>query len=245
MNVFTAAILGVVQGLTEFFPVSSSGHLVLVQSLIPGFKQPGVLFDVVLHGGTLLAVLLYFRNKIFKLDFNYYSLLVIGTIPAVIIGLLFNDQIETLFTSARLVGLALLVSGIFNYFTDKAKKTKEKLSIKDSIIIGTFQAFAIIPGISRSGSTIFGATKIGLEKIKAAEFSFLLSVPAVAGAVVLEVYKYGFDLAHSTSLYIIGFFGAFISGYFAISWVMKLLAEKKFKLFAVYCIILGVLAILI
>lgn len=245
MNIVTAAFLGIVQGLTEFFPVSSSGHLVLVQTLIPTFQQPGVLFDVVLHGGTLFAVLAYFRKKIFKLSINYYLLLVVGTIPAVIIGLLFNSAIENLFTDAVLVGGALLISALFNYLTDKNKPKKEKITFKDSIIIGTFQALAIIPGVSRSGSTIFGGTKLGIPKIKAAEFSFLLSVPAVAGAVVLETYKYGFDLAHGMSFYIVGFIAAFISGYFAISAVLKLLAEKKFKIFAIYCLILGFLAFFI
>lgn len=170
MNVLSAAILGVVQGLTEFLPVSSSGHLVLAQSLIPGFKQPGIVFDVILHLGTLLAVLYYFRSKILKISLKYLVFLAVGTIPAVIVGFLFKKQLEGLFDSLKYVGFALIVSGLINLFTHKAQIGKSLLDYKKSFLIGIAQAVAIIPGISRSGSTIFAGIKQGIKPEEAVEF---------------------------------------------------------------------------
>ena len=243
MNIVWAVVLGALQGLTEFLPISSSGHLVLVQSLIPGFSQPGVLFDVTLHFGTLLAVLFFFRKKIMKLSRKYVFYIAIATIPAVIFGFILRDTVKLLFLSIPIVGLALVFTGLVNFLIDKSKDGEEKLNLKKSIFIGIAQAFSIIPGISRSGFTIFSGVKSGLSSKDAAEFSFLLSVPAVLGANLLEiVLNIGQKIEYGS--YFAGFFTAFIFGVFAIRIVLKFLEEKKFKVFAFYCLVLGVLTLL-
>jgi undecaprenyl-diphosphatase len=245
VNIFYVILLGVVQGLAEFLPISSSGHLVILQSLLPGFKQPGILFDVILHFGTLLAVLLYFRKKLLSyLNIKYLLLLVIGTLPAVVVGLLFKDQVEMLFKSVKLVGGALLVTGVFNLMTDRFKISKDQLSNGNALVVGLMQAFAIIPGVSRSGSTIFASSWQGVNKKVGAEFSFLLSIPAVLGANILEIMSNGSAFEGSLTLYLAGFITALISGYLAINLVFKIISLKKFEYFAYYCFLLGIVTIL-
>lgn len=245
MNLIQAGLLGILQGLTEFLPISSSGHLVIAQSVMPVFTQPGILFDVVLHAGTLLAVLLYFKKTLISLDKNYLILLIVGSIPAAFLGLLFADLIEGLFSLTSVVGVALLITSLANYLTDKAKGKKSNLGITQSIFIGVAQAVAIIPGISRSGLTIFTATKMGIERKKAAEFSFLLSIPAIFGASFLQLIKYHADIRVNFAVYLIGFIFSSLVGYIAISIVLKLLLSKKFVYFAVYCGVIGVLTLLL
>ncbi len=243
MNLISSIFLGILQGLTEFLPVSSSGHLVIAQNLIPGFTQEGVLFDVILHAGTVLAVLYYFRKTLLRLTSKYLLLLLIGTIPAGLVGVLLGSSIEKLFDGVYLVGLALLFTAVLNFLTDKAKTESKKISIKNSILIGMAQALAIIPGISRSGSTIFAGTSLGIKRKEAAQFSFLLSVPAIVGANAVQFYKYGLSGTESIILYIAGFIAAFISGVIAINFVLKFLLGGKFKLFAYYCVVLGILVL--
>jgi len=243
MNILQAGILGIVQGLTEFLPVSSSGHLVLVQSFIPNFSQPGVLFDAYLHFGTLLAVLVYYFKRIFKLDFIYIKILVLASIPAVVVGFLLKDHIDVIFQNTKLVGVALLLSGIMNIKTDSNKEISDRITVKSGFLVGLFQAFAILPGLSRSGSTIFAGTLSGIKREKAAEFSFLLSVPAVAGANVLEIVKSGGGAILGPS-YIVGIICAFLTGTVCIKLLLNILGNKKFKYFGYYCIIIGVAAIL-
>lgn len=235
--------MGILQGFTEFLPVSSSGHLVIAQSMLPGFSQPGVLFDVFLHAGTLVATVFYFRKKLFSLSKRYFKLLVIGTIPAVIIGALFSFSIEKLFVSARIVGFALLVTGLMNYLTDKTRSQNKKISGKGAGLVGLAQAMAIIPGISRSGATIFMGSKLGMKKEKAAEFSFILSIPAILGANLLQLYYHRSFVDQGTLFYLVGFLGAFLAGYLAIDVVIRLLRQGKFIIFAWYTIILGLLVI--
>ena len=244
MNTFYAAILGAVQGLTEFLPISSSGHLVIAQHLVPGFAQPGVLFDVVLHAGTLGAVLFYFRKKIISMNYKYMMLIIIGTIPAVVIGLLFQDQIESIFSNLKLVGIALLVTGVMNYLVDRLKTSKSMPSGLDAFVIGLGQAFAIVPGISRSGTTIFVATTRRLKREEAAEFSFLLSIPAILGAIALQILKYHNGAINIPS-YAAGFIAAFIFGVISIKLLLNLLKSKKLIYFAIYCLILGSLVLII
>ncbi|MBU0998385.1 undecaprenyl-diphosphate phosphatase [Patescibacteria group bacterium] len=243
MDYIWSLVLGVLQGFTEFLPISSSGHLVLVQSLIPSFRQPGVLFDVCLHFGTLFAVLFFFRKKLFKLSFKYILYIVVATIPAVIVGYILKDSISSLFSSVGIVGVALVITGLLNFLTSKQKEEEKSLDYKKSLFIGLMQAFAIVPGISRSGSTIFAGTKSGLSSKDAAEFSFLMSVPAIIGANILEVYSnWGESINYIT--YFIGFLAAFISGVLAIKIVLKFLEDKKFKVFAFYCLVLGIITLL-
>lgn len=245
MNIAQAAFLGILQGLTEFLPISSSGHLVIAQNLMSDFSQPGVLFDVTLHAGTLLAVCIYFRKTLLSLDKKYITLLFIGSVPALVVGLLFQDFFELLFSGTFVVGIALLVTSSVNYFTDKAKKKKNNVSNLDSLLVGIAQAVAIIPGISRSGSTIFVATKLGIDRKKAAEFSFILSLPAIFGASLLQITKYHSDMNGNLVVYSTGLIFAAITGYIAISLVIKILTSRKFVYFAIYCGILGILTLLI
>jgi undecaprenyl-diphosphatase len=245
MDLLSSILLGVLQGLTEFLPVSSSGHLVIAQQLIPNFIQEGVLFDVFLHAGTVLAVLYYFRKSILKLTPKYLLFLLIGTIPAGLVGFFFSTPIEILFANISVVGFALLFTAVLNFMTDRLKVKKQEISIKNSLLIGVAQAIAIIPGVSRSGSTIFAGTSLGLKREKAAEFSFLLSVPAIVGANVLQFFKYGPDGIGNMGIYIAGFLAAFLSGIFAINLVLKFLLSSRFKIFAFYCFLLGVAVLLL
>lgn len=236
-------ILGIIQGLTEFLPVSSSGHLVIFQEILK-FNSPGATFEVVLHLGTMLAVIIYFREKILNISFDHIKLIIIGTIPAVIVGLLFKDQIEALFSSTKIVSFALLITALINFNIDRFSGSKEKLDSIDAIIIGIAQSLAITPGISRSGSTILAARFSKIEAEKAAEFSFLLSIPAIVGANILELSSSGFDTNLGISTFIFGFLASFVSGLVAIKLVIGLLKSRKFKIFGAYCFILGLASLL-
>lgn len=241
MNILSSILLGIIQGLTEFLPVSSSGHLVIVQQMLPNFNQPGMLFDVVLHTGTLFAVVIFYRKVLFKMSREYITALVIASIPAFIAGMFFNGIVEEMFTSVKLVGYMLIITGILNYLTDIKISHKHGSGQSPSLflMVGLAQAFAIIPGISRSGSTIFAGTKLGLNKKKAAEFSFLLSIPAILGANFLEILKLNSRNDINVINYIAGFLTAFVIGYLSIKLVLKALSKSQFKYFAVYCLILG------
>lgn len=243
MNNIWALALGVLQGFTEFLPVSSSGHLVLVQSIIPNFSQPGVLFDVCLHFGTLFAVIFFFWKKIFKLSFKYILYMVVATIPAVFVGFFLKGPIEKLFSSLSVVIFGLIFTGLLNYLTSRQEKGQKNLDYKKSISVGLMQALAIVPGISRSGSTIFAGVKSGLSSKDAAEFSFLISVPAILGANALEIYSNWGEKINYTP-YIIGFVAALVSGIIAIKIVLKVLEQNKFRIFAFYCLALGIIALL-
>jgi len=245
MNIINAIFLGVVQGLTEFLPVSSSGHLVIAQSFFPGFSQPGVLFDVILHLGTSLAILTFFRSRLSNLKPHFIGLIVIGSFPAALIGFIFSDFIESFFSSTTIVGIALFVTAGMNWFTDKSWGRRKYVGRIDAFFVGLMQAFAIIPGISRSGSTIFAATSLGVDRGEAAEFSFLLSIPAVVGASVYQLVKYGGEGNISLAIYVFGFMAAFVSGLVAISLAIRFLTEKRFKIFTFYCLLAGVVALLI
>ncbi|MFC1649516.1 undecaprenyl-diphosphate phosphatase [Patescibacteria group bacterium] len=242
MQVVQAIILGLIQGLTEFLPVSSSGHLVIAQSIL-GFESPGVLFESFLHAGTLLAILFFYRNTIMKLSARYLVLIGLGTIPAAFVGMLLKDHIEVLFNSTLLVGLMLIVTGFINVVIDKQTKDSSNTpSDRESILIGFFQALAIVPGISRSGATIFAARLRGIKKAEAAQFSFLLSVPAIIGANIVQLVGHGGEVSGNFAVLIFGFVSAMISGYLAIKLVLKYLVQSKFRYFGYYAIILGSIA---
>lgn len=239
MEALNAIILGIVQGLTEFLPVSSSGHLVIFQELL-NFNTPGIIMEVILHAGTLLAVLFFYRKELHKLSSEYLTLIAIGTIPAGIIGLLFNNSIESLFQSLTLVAFALIVTGVMNFYSDKQKTSKSGLNPRDALIIGLFQAFAIIPGISRSGATIFSALVLGKERSEAAKFSFLLSVPAILGANILELATFEGSLGIDYMTLIVGLAVSFVVGVFAIKLMVNFVKSRTLKIFAVYTFILGI-----
>lgn len=243
MEFLYAIILGVVQGVTEFLPVSSSGHLVVLGKYLD-IGQPGILFEVILHAGTLFAVVWHFREKLLALRAREIGLIVLGSIPAGIAGILFDGQIEGLFSLTKLVGFAFLVTAYVNFQTDRQSGKRETIDRFDAISIGVVQAMAIIPGISRSGSTIFAGTKMNLSKTRAAEFSFLLFIPAIAGANLVELIKYSGENGFSLGLSVVGFIAAFISGLLAIKFLMTMLVNRNLKIFSYYLVVVGVITIL-
>jgi undecaprenyl-diphosphatase len=247
-------LLGAIQGLTEFLPVSSSGHLAVAQHFIPGFHQPGVLFDLVLHLGTLLAVLIYFRTEVMLLARGFISLksgvwgrrltmlLVLGTIPAVVVGLTLGNLVEKSFTELSVVGVGLLVTGalvLLSRRLSRGSRTLEQVSAADALTVGLLQSAALVPGISRSGSTIVAGLARGLSREAAARFSFLLSIPAILGATVYEIPNASSVPGEAVMSYVTGFITAFIVGYMAIAIVLRCLANERFHLFGYYCVAVG------
>lgn len=238
-----AIFLGVLQGLTEFIPVSSSGHLVIAQSFIPGFSQPGVLFDAVLHGGTTLAVIWYFWERIVRLDRKALWLILVGTVPAGLTGVLFGGALEGLFTNVRAVGAALILTGAMNWAVDRKynkQHTTKQMSWMEALVVGVFQALAIIPGISRSGATIFAGVAQGIKREDAAIFSFLLSIPAIFGAIGLQLFQHGAGNNIDPISYLFGMLAALFVGYISIYILMRLLISRRFRVFAAYCFVVGI-----
>jgi undecaprenyl-diphosphatase len=243
-----ALILGMIQGLTEFLPISSTGHLYLGRNLF-GLEEAGLLLDTMLHIGTLLAVFVFYKDEFTKIIKNPFSkltfLLIVGTIPAVVIGLLFKDYFEEISKTGVTIGWEFLITGVFLWFADSIKngyKKMEDISYKDAFIIGTFQAVAIFPAISRSGMTIVAALWRKLDRETAAYFSFLLSTPAIAGAVVLQSLDLmgGGGEEISLSALLVGIFSSAIFGYFAVRWMIGFLKKHSLKPFAIYVWVLGV-----
>lgn len=238
-----ALILGLVQGLTEFLPVSSSAHLVMGEELF-GVNEPGVAFDVLVHGATLLAVLIYFRGRILELarerSWSYAGKIVVGTIPAGLVGVLFEAAIERTFADMGLLVLTLVVTGALllslNALPTERAEVEEP-SWWQAWWIGCAQMVSILPGISRSGATIVTARWMGLAPAASAEFSFLLSVPAIAGALALQAGEMRTATAAGEGImYLVGWVAAFVSGIVAIMLVFRLLAGRWFSLFGWYCI---------
>ncbi|MDR2400671.1 MAG: undecaprenyl-diphosphate phosphatase [Deferribacteraceae bacterium] len=261
MNILQALLLGVVQGVTEFLPISSSGHLALLQSTFDNFEQPGLLFDTLLHLATLFALLLYFRKRVLKLlkaflgfffsslKIHYYEErdllwgIVIATIPTAIMGLSLQKVAISLFEKPAVVGYMLILTSILLYLSGK-QNYNERVSPVRALIVGFVQGFAVLPGLSRSGSTIFTALATGISRERAAEFSFLISMPAVAGACILEARHLGELTAGNIPVYAVAMAAAFLTGFASIGVMMNLVRRAKLDFFAVYCLILGVFAIL-
>ena len=249
MTLSDAFILGIIQGITEFLPISSSGHLVLAQELL-GVNIPGNVFEVATHLGTLLSVIFVFWKEItaiFKTiqtadTQKYIFYLLIGTIPAVIVGLSGKDFISSLFDSIQIVSGALIFTGIVLLITQKLNEKKEKLSWKKSAVIGVAQAIAIIPGISRSGMTISTSFAWGISGKEAAKLSFLLAIPVIFGAgllTALDVRSGGIKLIPFPQL-IMAFSSSFAVGYISLKWLLGLLESGKFHRFGYYCITVGI-----
>jgi len=237
MEIIKGFLMGALQGLTEFLPVSSSGHLVLLKSLIH-LKEQGIAWEVILHLSTLFAILVYYRNRIIDyLKWRNLLLLIIGTIPAGIIGILFKSRIESMFTSLLPVSIAFLITAGYLYITKKQKGRNENITPLFAFIIGIGQSIAIIPGISRSGFTITTALLLGIKNDKAVEFSFMLSIPAILGAFVLESRGLTIPKSIIPSLSV-GAISAFLFGLFAIVSVVKSLAKKSFYKFSYYLILI-------
>ncbi|TDA70534.1 MAG: undecaprenyl-diphosphate phosphatase [Clostridia bacterium] len=248
-----AIILGFVQGLTEFLPVSSSGHLVLFQRLF-GLQEAALLFDVVLHLATLVAVLVVFYREfagILRRPASHLTwLLVAGTIPTGIIGLAFRDFFDRLFASGQSLGVEFIITGLVLWLAESQRprynpKTMERISLLDAAFIGTMQGLAILPAISRSGLTIAGSLFRGLDRETAARFSFILSAPAILGAGLVELRD--LPAAASTSLpwfpALLGAVAAGVSGYLAIRFMIRLLSRSNMRVFSFYVWALGLLVL--
>ena len=245
-------ILAVIQGLTEWLPVSSSGHLVIVQKIL-GLNLP-LIYSVILHFGTLIVVFTVFRKDIVEITkalikFNFETdegkiaiFLVIGSVPITISGFLFYDFFKSLFSNLFAVGLALLITGCVLFFSEK-KLGNKKMGILDSLLIGFAQAFTIIPGISRSGLTVSTGLLRKIDSTTAFTYSFLLSIPAILGATLMEVR----DLAIGNVDIILMFFGvtaSMIVGYASLKFFQKIIMNKKIHLFAYYCWAVGIATII-
>jgi undecaprenyl-diphosphatase len=245
MNFLQAVALGFIQGLTEFLPVSSSGHLVLGQKLF-GILKPPILFDVMVHIGTLLSVLFYFKKRFLKINFRLLFLIFTASVPAGIVGLFLNNFIEEIFNSSLLVGFSLLFTAFLLLLTKNLKKQGfgfEKLAVLSAFVVGIFQSLAILPGISRSGSTIVGSRMVGLKRSSAFLFSFYIAVPAMLGALVLQLPGISKNMAEF-NFALIGMFISFFVGLLALKILEKVLLKGKLFYFAYYCLGLGLLVVL-
>lgn len=253
MSYLDAIILGIVQGLTEFLPVSSSGHLVLTEAILK-VKQPGVSFELIVHVGTLLAVLVYFYRPLLRLVQSLYTgsmvaerrmigWLILGSIPAAIVGLALEDFFESAFSEPAITAAMLLVTGVLLLSTRFVRKGEKPLGGVSAIIMGLGQAMAIMPGISRSGSTICFGLFSGVKPAEAAEFSFLLSIPAIAGAVILKYQELAGIPSPLVGPYIAGALAAFALGLFAVYAVLATIKKGKFEYFAYYCFAAGALGL--
>lgn len=257
-EVFKALLIGVVQGLTEFLPVSSSGHIVIAQKMlnIKFEDEENLLFAIVLHFATALSTIVIFRKDIISIftglfqfknneEFRFSLKIVLSMIPAALVGLLLKDTLEEFFSNLLLVGCMLLVTAVLLFFADKARNTGKVVGYGDSFIIGIAQGFAaLLPGLSRSGSTISTSILLGNDKSKATRFSFLMVLPLILGATAkmfLDAQEgSGLDIGglHYSAL-VAGFLAAFISGLFACKWMISIVKKAKLTYFAVYCAIMG------
>ena len=247
----TAAAWGLIQGLTEFLPVSSSGHLVLIPALL-GFEEPSLAASVMLHLGTLLAVVAYYRTDLLRLLHlrrdpearRILLLLAIGTVPAALVGLTLHGPVETVFSEPWLVAVALMVTGailLFSLLVGKGVRRLAEGRWTDGVVVGLAQAFALLPGISRSGMTIAAGMAQGFQRKEAARFAFLLSIPAIAGAALLD----GMDLVERggfTSDLLLGMAVAAVVGYLAIAGLIRVLVRVGLLPFALYCLAFGTAA---
>jgi len=258
MSYIEALILGIIQGLTEFLPVSSSGHLEIAKVLFGDNTLPeeSLTFTVVLHFATALSTMVIFRKEVFEIikglfrfqwnDETKFTLkIIISMIPATIIGLMFEKQLEAFFNGNLLmVGFMLLITALLLLLADKAKNTNKTVSYKNSFIIGISQAIAMLPGISRSGATISTSVLLGVDREKAARFSFLMVVPLIFGKVAKDLMGGEINIqSENIGSMGLGFIAAFISGLIACTWMISLVKKSKLYYFAIYCFIVGIIAI--
>ncbi len=263
-------ILGIVQGLTEFLPVSSSGHLVLFQHLF-GLTEAELPFDISLHLGTLIAVFIFFRQDIYSMlvsivrycrqalktgsfspsnddsDLKLALLIVTGSVPTAIIGLLFHKIADQLFSSVLIAGSMLILTGIILFFTQFVKNSNKGVSLfsfKDSIMIGISQGLAIMPGLSRSGTTIAAGLFLGLKHETAARYSFLLSIPAILGASLLSFTDIAGNTPVPVKASVAGAFAACVTGYFALRFLFYIVKKGQLHYFSPYCLIIGIVSVI-
>ena len=267
MDILHAVIIGIIQGLTEFLPVSSSAHLVFVQRLLG--VESSIAFDVFLHLGTLIAVLWFFRTDVYKMlrawwlsigdllqgrfrqgfaDDPYKRLawyVILATVPVGIVGVLFEDAVDSMFAGALYVpAFFLFVTGTILYLSQRMASGNinfENISKKEALWMGLGQACAILPGLSRSGTTIAAGLTIGLDKEFAAKFSFILSIPTILGAFVVQLKDIGSALNVNFLPVFLGFIVSIIAGYFAIKWMLDLIQNRSLDVFSYYCWIISII----
>jgi len=259
LDTLDAIILGIIQGLTEFLPVSSSGHLELGKAILGdnSVQEESLLFTVVLHFATALSTIVVFRKDIWEIisgllqfkwneESQFSAKIIISMLPAVFIGLFFEEQLESFFGgNIRFVGFMLVITAVLLYFADKAKDTDKKVSFGTALIVGISQAIAMLPGISRSGATISTSVLLGVDKSKAARFSFLMVVPLIFGKIAKDLMsgELNFDGENNIAMGA-GFIAAFIAGLAACTWMIQLVRKSKLSYFAIYCLIVGLIAII-
>lgn len=253
MSWWQAIFLSIIQGLTEFLPISSSGHLVIFQKIFG--LQSMAIFDIFIHVGTLLAIIFFFRKELLKIlkglfkkekdSWQIFWLIVIGTIPAVIIGLLLEKNINRIFDSLKLVGVSLLITGFLLLMTIflKGKNNKNFKSMKwsDGLVVGFFQALAILPGFSRTGATLFGSLLRKADRQTAFQFSLFLAIPAIIGAAVLQIPDILDNRFNFLNQSLLGMIIAFFVGYFALKILKKILLNSRLWIFGIYCFLIGFL----
>ncbi|MEY4422196.1 MAG: hypothetical protein RL581_734 [Actinomycetota bacterium] len=265
-NLFEVIFLGLVQGLTEFLPISSSAHLRIVGEFLPNAKDPGAAFTAITQIGTELAVLIYFRREILSIVKNWFKfnilrkrnlnlearadnkmgwMIIIGSVPIFIFGFLFQDSIKTTFRSLTLVALMLILFGLILGFADYVgdnQKGSRDLKVKEALTLGFAQSLALVPGVSRSGATIAAGRLLGFNRSAATKFSFFLAVPAVLGSGLYQVYQVISDPTsevYSLGETFVATFIAFAVGYAVIAWLMKYISKNSFRPFVIYRLILG------
>lgn len=252
MTPFEAAVLGILQGVTEFLPISSSGHLVVAQELM-GLLSPDILFEVVVHMGTLASILVVFKEVIVRLLTHWsageskrmFGYLVLGTLPIALAGPVFKSRVETMFQDLRLVGFAFLVTGTVLILTSLVSSRGIPNDSKRSFLIGVGQAVALVPGISRSGITIGVGLLLGMNPKEAARFSFLLAIPSLIGSGVLitrDFVTFGSN-TESVVVLAVGFLSAFGVGVISLRFLLRILLKGRFHWFGVYCLALGIISI--
>jgi undecaprenyl-diphosphatase len=261
VSLLEAIILGIIQGLTEFLPVSSSGHLELAKALMGNEQLPeeSLLFTVVVHFATAMSTVVVFRKDIAEIfrglfqfknnDALQFSLkIIVSMLPAAFVGLVFNDEIEALFSGqVLLVGAMLTITALLLLFADRATRSEKSVSYSNALVIGVAQAIAILPGISRSGATIATSVLLGIDRAKAARFSFLMVVPLIFGKIAKDLLDGGESLALNgqASVYLVGFVAAFFTGLFACNLMISLVKRSQLRYFAWYCFVAGGLAIVL
>ena len=259
MDTLDAIILGIIQGLTEFLPVSSSGHLELGKAILGdnSVQEESLLFTVVLHFATALSTIVVFRKDIWEIisgllqfkwneEGRFSAKIIISMLPAVFVGLFFEKQLESFFGgNVKFVGFMLIITAVLLYFADKAKDTDKKVSFGNAFLVGISQAIAMLPGISRSGATISTSVLLGVDKSKAARFSFLMVVPLIFGKITKDLMsgELNFDGENNMAMGA-GFIAAFVAGLGACTWMITLVRKSKLSYFAIYCLIVGLIAII-
>jgi len=273
IEILKALVLGIIQGLTEFLPVSSSGHLELAKWIMQddSVAEESMLMTVVLHAATALSTMVIFRKEIGEIlqglwqfvrnffryvggrslvvnDETWFSLkIILSMIPAVIVGLLFEEQLEALFNkNILLVGLMLILTGLLLFLADRAKNTNKTVSFPAALIIGISQAIAILPGISRSGATISTSVLLGIDRERAARFSFLMVVPLIFGKIAKDILDGAFTESTTDLMpLIVGFIAAFFTGLFACKLMIGLVKSSKLKYFSFYCFAVAIVSIIV